>query len=151
LTYLAESPWSAMIRAFIVYLCLIAGLYFAIDDPFKNSTPAQYTRLAGTVSVLALLVGYDPTRLRSWIGLIPNPQSQKVTVTENPEGQLKVEAKQGPLATFANGNEPGHTEGESQTLVGSQDGHSTVYERTSPAKPESSAGKFKRSSPSKPR
>lgn len=60
LHYLDESPWSAMIRSFIVYLCVIAGLYFAIDDPFKHSTPAQYTRLAGTISVLALVVGYDP-------------------------------------------------------------------------------------------
>ncbi len=108
LHYLDESPWSAMIRSFIVYLCVIAGLYFAIDDPFKHSTPAQYTRLAGTISVLALVVGYDPTRLRGWLGIIPTPQSQKLVVTEENKGNLKVEATQGPAAalTFADTSTP---------------------------------------------
>ena len=36
LMYLEETPWSAMMRSFIVYLCVIAGLYFAMDDPFKD-------------------------------------------------------------------------------------------------------------------
>lgn len=92
--YLAETPWSAMMRSFLVFLCVIAGLYFAIDDPFKNSTPSQYMRLAGTISVLAFLVGYDPTRIRAWIGLVPSPPSQKVTVTEDVRHSVTVE-KQG--------------------------------------------------------
>ncbi len=103
LQYLDESPWSAMIRSFVVYLCVIAGLYFAIDDPFKNPTPAQYTRLAGTVSILALVVGYDPTRLPGWLGVIPTPQSQKATVKEDHQGNLKVELAQGPAVVSANG------------------------------------------------
>jgi hypothetical protein len=35
LMYLEESPWSAMVRSFVVYMCVIAGLYVVIDDPFK--------------------------------------------------------------------------------------------------------------------
>jgi len=75
--FLEETPWSAMMRSFLVYLCVLAGLYFALEDPFKDSTPAQYLRLAGTVSVLAFLVGYDPTRIQNWIGLIPQPKEMR--------------------------------------------------------------------------
>ena len=77
LRYLQEQPWSAMIRSFVVYLCVIAGLYLAMDDPFKNSSPGQYTRLAGTVSILCFLVGYDPSRLLDWLGIVPRPYRQR--------------------------------------------------------------------------
>src|SRR5262245_4409204 len=75
-SYLAEMPWSSMIRSFIVYLCVIAGLYFAMDDPFKDPTPSQYMRLAGTISLLALLVGYDPSRIFYWMGLAQTSRTE---------------------------------------------------------------------------
>ena len=52
LAYLDESPWTAMARSFVVYLCIITGVYLALDDPFKNPTPGQYAKLTGTVSAL---------------------------------------------------------------------------------------------------
>jgi hypothetical protein len=79
LMYLEESPWSAMVRSFVVYMCVIAGLYVVIDDPFKNPTAAQYMRLAGTMSMAAFVVGYDPTQIRRWIGIMPGPPNR----TEN--------------------------------------------------------------------
>lgn len=129
LRYLAEAPWSAMMRSFIVYLCVIAGLYFAIDDPFKDSTPAQYMRLAGTVSILALLVGYDPSRIRSWIGLVPSPQSQRVTVTKDQQGEVTLEAAQGPLAATASGHEPPAPESALSVTIDSLDGDSEPHDR----------------------
>lgn len=109
LMYLEETPWSAMMRSFIVYLCVIAGLYFAMDDPFKNSTPAQYMRLAGTLSLMAFVVGYDPSRIEQWLRLVPNPQpSQVVTIRDNKE-RIEMTATQGPLVTQAtpiDDNEP---------------------------------------------
>lgn len=120
--HLSEMPWSAMMRSFIVYLCVIAGLYFAMDDPFKDSTPAQYMRLAGTISVLALLVGYDPTRIKSWVGLIPSPQSQKVTVTGDQQGHLKVEAKQGPVAGSSSNDILATASAEPTESIGTRNG-----------------------------
>lgn len=76
LMYLEESPWSAMVRSFVVYMCVIAGLYVVIDDPFKNPTAAQYMRLAGTMSMAAFVVGYDPTQIRRWIGIMPGPPNR---------------------------------------------------------------------------
>jgi hypothetical protein len=101
LRYLEENPWSAMMRSFIVYLCVIAGLYFAIDDPFKNPTAAQYMRLAGTLSILAFVVGYDPSRIDQWIRLVPNPHpTQVVTVRGNKEG-VEMTAAQGSVVAHA--------------------------------------------------
>jgi hypothetical protein len=71
--YLQEPPMTAAMRGFIVYLCIVAGLYVAMDDPFKDPTPSQYIRLAGTLSVLAFMVGYDSSRLEDWFALVPRP------------------------------------------------------------------------------
>jgi hypothetical protein len=67
--YLEESPWAAMTRGFLVYLCVIGGLYVVIDEPFKLTTPPQYARLAGVVSFLAFVVGFDPTQIDYWLSL----------------------------------------------------------------------------------
>lgn len=72
--YMSELPWSGMVRSFIVYLCLIAGLYFALESPFKDTTPPQYLRLAGTFSLLGFIVGYDPTKFRQWLDAVPGPR-----------------------------------------------------------------------------
>jgi len=95
LKMLEETPWSAAMRSFIVYLCVIAGLYLTVDDPFKDSTSAQYLRLAGLVSALAFVVGYDPSRIQQWIRLLPGPmQSQAINV----ERAGSVNALQGPVS-----------------------------------------------------
>lgn len=77
LAFMCENPLAATMRGFVIYLCLVAGLYAAMDDPFKDSTPAQYARLAGSLSLVAFVVGYDPTRIEGWLRMAPGPQPSK--------------------------------------------------------------------------
>ena len=67
---LSENPLSATMRGFVIYLCMVAGLYVVLDDPFKDSTPGQYARLAGSMSLVAFIVGFDPTRIKVWLRMV---------------------------------------------------------------------------------
>lgn len=69
---LSENPLSATMRGFVIYLCMVAGLYVVLDDPFKDSTPGQYARLAGSMSLVAFIVGFDPTRIKVWLRMADN-------------------------------------------------------------------------------
>jgi hypothetical protein len=62
-----ESPFASMIRSFIVYLAFIAGIYITTTAPFENPDANQYVRFAGTISLFAFVVGYDPTKFQDWI------------------------------------------------------------------------------------
>jgi hypothetical protein len=73
LHYLRESPWSAALRSFVVYLVLLSGFYLAAGDPFKNIGSSQYLRLAGLVSCIAFAIGYDPSRFTELINSLPKP------------------------------------------------------------------------------
>lgn len=77
IAFMCENPLSATMRGFVIYLCLVAGLYVAMDDPFKDSTPGQYARLAGSLSLVAFIVGYDPSRIEGWLRIAPGPQAPK--------------------------------------------------------------------------
>jgi S1-C subfamily serine protease len=63
----SENPAASMIRGFLIYLGFVAGIYVATNSPFANVTADQYARLAGTVSFLAFVVGYDPTKFQDFI------------------------------------------------------------------------------------
>jgi len=89
--FLQEPPISAAIRGFVVFLCVVAGLYLAMDDPFKDPTSGQYIRLAGSISVMAFLVGYDASRLEDWLRIVPGPKSD----ADNGNG---TQAEQNPPA-----------------------------------------------------
>jgi hypothetical protein len=67
IAYLAESPWLSMLRGFITYIAAIAGILLVIGDPFANPTPLQYIRTAGIISLIAFVMGYDPTRFEELI------------------------------------------------------------------------------------
>ena len=75
--YLTEHPFHSTIRSFIIYLIFISGLYVFSSDPFNASSQTQgftqYMRLAGLVSLLGFVVGYDPTKFQEWLALIPSP------------------------------------------------------------------------------
>lgn len=62
-----ESPFASMIRSFIVYLAFIAGIYITTNAPFENTDANQYVRFAGTISLFAFVVGYDPTKFQDFI------------------------------------------------------------------------------------
>jgi hypothetical protein len=84
--FLQEPPMSAALRGFIVYLCVIGGLFVVMDDPFKNPSSAQYIRLAGLLSVMAFIVGYDASRVEDWIRAIPGPRGARSTDSAQPLG-----------------------------------------------------------------
>jgi hypothetical protein len=67
ISYLSESPFSSMLRGFLVYLAIISGILLAISDPFGETSPNQYIRLAGLFSVIAFVMGFDPTRFEDLI------------------------------------------------------------------------------------
>jgi hypothetical protein len=62
-----ESPFASMIRSFVVYLAFIAGIYITTNAPFENPDPNQYVRFAGTISLFAFVVGYDPTKFQDFV------------------------------------------------------------------------------------
>ena len=70
-----QSPWVAAVEGLIAYVCIVAGLYVLVDDPFKNATPALYAKLAGLVSAIAFAVGYDHSRFGGLLNAIPIPRS----------------------------------------------------------------------------
>lgn len=49
----------AIARGFVIYLMLAAGLIMLTTDAVTNAKQEEYIRLAGTVSVIAFLAGYD--------------------------------------------------------------------------------------------
>lgn len=72
--YMTESPLVSLLRGFITFMIFIAGSYLtnfttSIDTKntaeFAGLTASTYTRFAVTVSLLAYLAGYDPSRIKS--------------------------------------------------------------------------------------
>jgi hypothetical protein len=66
-----ENPMASMMRSFLVYLAFIAGVFITTNEPFANPTPDQYVRLAGLLSFVGFLVGYDPTKFQDILSLKP--------------------------------------------------------------------------------
>ncbi len=67
--YLAENPFSSMLRGLVVYFAFLAGAFVASSNPFANTSPQQYAQTAGVVSLFSFIVGYDPTAFRSFISI----------------------------------------------------------------------------------
>jgi hypothetical protein len=62
--YFYETPFSAMLRGFPVYLAFLATAYVTSNEPFKGTTPEQYVRIAALTGILSFAVGYDPRVLK---------------------------------------------------------------------------------------
>lgn len=62
--------FAPMLRGFFLYLALLAGLLLLTTQAITNATQDQYVQLAGTVSVLAFMVGYDPDVFRKIMGRV---------------------------------------------------------------------------------
>ena len=87
LFYLIENPFASMLRGFAVSLTFLAGIYITSNMPFSPGAASgedaakvlldqlaranQYARIAGTVSLLAFSVGYDPTLFKRFISMLP--------------------------------------------------------------------------------
>lgn len=64
---------TGLLRGFLVYLLMLAGVYATTSNPFDLPTPEQYARMAGTVSLLAFLVSYEPQFFQRAIGMVSGP------------------------------------------------------------------------------
>jgi hypothetical protein len=69
--FLIENPLASMLRSFLVYVGFMAGIDITSNAPFVKPTVDQYVRLAGTLSMVAFVVGYDPTKFQSFLNLVP--------------------------------------------------------------------------------
>ncbi|MEO8852417.1 MAG: hypothetical protein ABI359_01470 [Ginsengibacter sp.] len=67
--YMNESPFSSMIRGILVFFAFLAGVFITSSNALIAPTPQAYTQAAGIVSLLAFLVGYDPTMFNTLINL----------------------------------------------------------------------------------
>jgi hypothetical protein len=65
--YMNENPFSSMLRGLVVYFAFLAGVFVATPTAFADNSvsPQQYALSAGVVSLIAFVVGYDPTVFRS--------------------------------------------------------------------------------------
>jgi hypothetical protein len=68
-----ENPFASMLRSFLIYIGFIAGIYITGNAPFADPSPDQYVRFVGTLSLLAFVVGYDPTKFQDLISIVPRP------------------------------------------------------------------------------
>lgn len=102
--YMTENPLVSMLRGFITYLIFIAGSYLTnfttSADPndsatFIGLTASSYFKFAVSVSLLAYLAGYDPSRMKSLINSVsftrkdPVPANQ-TTVTHQTTESVQV-------------------------------------------------------------
>ncbi|MBL9032732.1 MAG: hypothetical protein JNM80_13640 [Phycisphaerae bacterium] len=69
---------AAVMWGFFIYLSAISGLVAITGDPFSSTTPGQYLRLAGAVSLLAFVVGWRPHLLMQLVSQVGPSKFGKV-------------------------------------------------------------------------
>ncbi|MBK9288679.1 MAG: hypothetical protein IPN38_13570 [Flavobacteriales bacterium] len=119
--YMHEVPWVSMKRGFVVYLMVIGGQYLFDTDPFREMAPedaqASYVKLAGLISSLSFMVGFDPTRFEELINTLSTKGSGKVASLANRPGtvdefrsraDLLPTQEEGELEDTALGSAPEH-------------------------------------------
>ncbi|HRI59622.1 MAG TPA: hypothetical protein PK228_07860 [Saprospiraceae bacterium] len=59
------------VAGFMFYMAFMAGAFVMIDQPFANTTEAQYYRIAGCISFISFIAGFRPDTLRRILEKIP--------------------------------------------------------------------------------
>lgn len=59
--YMTENPFSSMLRGILVFFAFLAGVFITSSTALSQPTPQSYTQAAGIVSMIAFVVGYDPS------------------------------------------------------------------------------------------
>lgn len=67
---------AAAMRGFVIYLLFIAGLLLVTTEAIASADQGQYVRLAGTVSVLSFVAGYDTEMFRRALDRVVSLVSQ---------------------------------------------------------------------------
>jgi hypothetical protein len=82
LLYMRENPLVSALRGFVVYLIFVVSTYisittespttiFSLGGEGVTDAPMLYYKFSLTVSLIAFLIGYDPTRLNTLIDAVP--------------------------------------------------------------------------------
>ncbi|MCC6676384.1 MAG: hypothetical protein IT436_04505 [Phycisphaerales bacterium] len=58
---------TAVTWGFFIYLIIVSGTVVLTGDPFKETSPEQYLRMAGSASLLAFAVGWQPQILAQMV------------------------------------------------------------------------------------
>lgn len=61
---------TAVTWGFFIYLIILSGTVVLAGDPFKDTSPEQYLRMAGSASLLAFAVGWQPQILAQLVSNI---------------------------------------------------------------------------------
>src|SRR5436190_3100620 len=67
--YMSENPFTSMLRGVLVFFAFLAGVFVTGSTAFSSPTAQAYTQAAGVVSMLAFIVGYDPSLFKSLISI----------------------------------------------------------------------------------
>jgi hypothetical protein len=67
--YMNENPFSSMLRGIVVFFAFLAGVFITSSTAILKPTPEAYTQAAGIVSMLAFIVGYDPSVFKTLIAV----------------------------------------------------------------------------------
>jgi len=59
------------VAGFMFYMAFMAGAFVMVDQPFTNTTEAQYYRIAGSISFISFIAGFRPDTLRHILDRIP--------------------------------------------------------------------------------
>ena len=59
--YMSETPFSSMMRGIVVFFAFLAGVFVTSSTAFTAPTAETYLQASGIISMLAFIVGYDPT------------------------------------------------------------------------------------------
>jgi hypothetical protein len=102
---------SGLLRGFFVYLFVISGMLVLDEAPFSNSSPAQYYRLAGFLSLLSFIVNYQPQIFSKLVDMaqnrIPNTKDATVMTAQDRDGknEATVVAERGDTKITMHGDE----------------------------------------------
>jgi hypothetical protein len=67
----SKHPYAAaIIGGFFIYLAAVSGILVLVEKPWATPTPEQYVRLAGLISLLSFLMGYNPRMLSRFLARI---------------------------------------------------------------------------------
>ncbi|MFD1820469.1 hypothetical protein SAMN04515674_104182 [Pseudarcicella hirudinis] len=63
---------SGTLIGFVIYIVFISGTFLTIDNPFGSTTPGQYVRTAGILSLFSFMSAYEPNIFKKITGHFSN-------------------------------------------------------------------------------
>lgn len=105
---------SGLLRGFFVYLFVISGLLVLDDAPFSNSSPGQYIRLAGFLSLFSFIVNYQPHIFSMLVdsaqNRISNSRNGAMAVAQSGDDKMAVQGEKVKATEHRDGTKTLHAE-----------------------------------------